>query len=111
MRIYWDRVRNTYLDRLVMEANGASFFVNNGAFEEDMASFPTHIYNGSFYCMYSRRQYGQNCGTINGVNVPVTDSGITTLTTRGGPSQRCIPGDSGGQSGSRGTAWSPSRPA
>jgi hypothetical protein len=79
-----------------MEANGASWLVYNGIFEEDMAAYPTHIYDGSFYCMYSRRKYGQNCGTINGVNFPVTDSGVTTYTTRGGPSQKCIPGDSGG---------------
>lgn len=62
-----------------MEAGGASWLVFNGTQDEDMAAVPTHIYQGGFYCMYSRRKYGRNCGTVTGFNVPVNDSGITTF--------------------------------
>ncbi len=93
---YWDRLRNAYADRLIMEAGGASWLVFNGTQDEDMAAAPTHIYQGAFYCMYSRRKYGRNCGTVTGVNFPVEDSGITTFTSRGSINQNCIAGDSGG---------------
>jgi len=104
VRTYWDRLRSAYTDRVIMEANGASYFTYNGVYDEDMASYPTHIYPGSFYCSYSRGMYGQRCGTITEVNVPITDSGITTYTTRGSASQQCVPGDSGGP------VWQPRGP-
>lgn len=47
--------------------------------------------------MLSRRQYGQQCGTITAVNIGIdTGGGNFVWTTRGSENQKCIPGDSGG---------------
>lgn len=85
-----------YQDRVYMVAGGAVWWVYNGSFYEDMASYPTHIYQGVYYCSYSRLGSGLQCGTISQVNVPVTGPNGTVYTSKGGSSQWCVPGDSGG---------------
>jgi hypothetical protein len=90
-----------YIDRVFFQANGANWVVFNGNVFEDMASQPTHVYQGAFYCSYSRKQYGQQCGTISAVNIPITNyvNGFgfqTVWTTRGSSNMRCAGGDSGG---------------
>lgn len=93
---YYDRTVGGYKDRVVLRANGASWWVWNGQRYEDMAAWATHIYNGAFYCMLSRRQYGQQCGSITAVNVSITGPEGQVWASRGSTNQKGIRGDSGG---------------
>lgn len=91
-----------YQDRVFMESPQVSYWTwtGSGTGWQDMSSNPGHIYNGAYYCHFSREQYGRRCGNIQGVNHVVTDSslGITVFTTRGNAAQGmlCTSGDSGG---------------
>ena len=92
---YWDRSVGGYQDRVFMENPLASYwtYTGSGTGWQDMSSARGHIYQGAYYCHYSRTTYGRRCSVIQGVNFPI--QGVFTTYGQLGLSQ-CAKGDSGG---------------
>ncbi len=87
-----------YSDRQVAVAAGASWLVHTEYTDEDMAAVPTHIYQGTYYCFYGAQSNLQRCGSIQGVNHPISGKiygqDATNYGTWNGQERRA--GDSGG---------------
>ncbi len=103
---YYNQSFGGYKDRIVFQAAGASWLTKtSSSTTQDMAATATHIYKGTYYCHYGSRSNVQQCGTIQQVNVPVTDQGYTVYTSLQQTDKTCIAGDSGGP------VWRPGSPS
>jgi len=89
-----------YQDRIFMEHPQVSYWTYTGPVYgwHDMDSVPGHIYQGAYYCRYSRNDNDHRCGTIQSVNHAVFDppTGKTVFVTKAANGVKCTPGDSGG---------------
>lgn len=103
---YYNSSFGGYKDRIVFQANGASYLTKtSSSTTEDMTVTATHIYVGTWYCHYGSRSNVQQCGTIQQVNVPITDQGYTVYASLQQYGRTCIAGDSGGP------VWRPGSPS
>lgn len=112
VRTYWDRAVGGYVDRVIFEANGASWLVWNGIFNEDMESYPTHIIRvPSTACCLVVSMASSVAQSLRSTLVSI-QAAVTLCGPPGGLRTRsAFQATAGGRSGSLGPGRRPSRPA